>query len=129
MTQENFTIMLNLIWQVGIPVAFSLIAIHQKKKTVAQAINDMVPILWNVTQQDLRKGQGRLPGDEKPLDHALKLLETSSPVKIPKSQLPLVAAKLRAFHEQMGAPTAYRAASVGKLMKSELVGGTSVKVD
>lgn len=95
----------DLIFKIGLPVLGIVWAVINKRKSVAQALDDLIPVVWNVVQQELRKNDGKLPNGKSPLEYAVELIQ-QSPVKVSKKSLPLVEMKLKAYHEKMGAPSA-----------------------
>ncbi len=110
--------------ELGIPVAGTIWAVWFSKKTMREKINDTAPIIWNVVQQALRKGGGKLANGKSPIDYGLELFEHYVPINSQTKAWIIMA--LKAVHEEKGAPDPVKVGKIREAVEDEAAKVTEV---
>ncbi len=93
----------DLFLKIGVPLILVIVAFVQKDAKAFEKLQALIPEIWNVVQQKLRK-DGKLPDNMTPLDYGVHLTQVALGKKLSPSKIVLTRMLLQAHHEKMGAP-------------------------
>lgn len=92
-----------IFMKIGLPIIGLILAFIHQDKTAFQQLQTLVPDIWNVIQQELRR-HGKLPDNATPMGYGAHLAQVALGKRLSPRKTALVQMMLRAHHEKMGAP-------------------------